>query len=1594
MSDALDPFMPAVRRWFAEEYDQPTPPQALGWPAIQRGEHTLILSPTGSGKTMAAFLWGLNAIFQDLVENPDLSGVQLLYISPLKALNNDIERNLRAPLAGIRRTANRLGIELPPLRVAVRTGDTPQSARQRMVRQPPHVLITTPESLYLILTSPRACAVLDTVKTVIVDEIHTLCGNKRGVHLALSLERLAHRVKARRAFQRIGLSATQRPLEEVARFLGGQEWVAANGGEELVSRPVTIVDAGAQKPLDLRVVTVVPDLRRLTTDSIWPLLIPRVLDDVRRHRTTLIFANSRRAAERAADRLNEQYALEEGEEVEPGSPEALLRDGVSIGRGMFGTGRVGGPFRAHHGSVSREVRLKLEQQLKAGELPALIGTSSLELGIDIGAVDLVVQLQSPRSVARGLQRVGRSGHLVGQTSVGRIYATHREDLLDAGAVAHGMLRGDIEPTFTPHNCLDVLAQQIVAMVSMEPWPVPDLYRLVRQAYGYHNLSRDGLTAVLDMLSGRYPSDEFRELRPRIAWDRVHDTLVALPGSRLLAVTNGGTITDRGLFRVYLPDRKTLLGTLDEEFIFETRVGDVFTLGTGTWRVLEMDEDKLVVGDAAGNLPRMPFWRGDAVRRDYAMGRRLGAFRRLLAERVADLPSLPDDPSGEWPADPDPVIEWLARDYAMDEPSARNAILYVRQQLEVMGAISSDRTVLVEVFTDALGDQRMAIHSCFGSRVNSAWALALSQALRERLHVQVETQVNDDGILFRFVEADREPPIDLVRAMTPQEARERLLLELPDSALFGAQFRMNAARALLLPGARGGRRTPFWLQRLRAKDLLAAARQFEDFPIVAETYRDCLSDVLDLEHLLDVLAGIQEGAIRVVEAETLVPSPVAGSLLFDFINVQMYEGDLPKTERQMQVLALNRELLGQLLEEGALPDLLRPDAVSGVEAELQHLPDGYQARSMDELAVILHELGDLTSDEVAARCLGEGRAWLLRLAAEGRVFEMPIPVPGGHARRWIGAEDYRRYRDAFQLTDVPPMPLPEELLTPRLTPDAAREAQLRVYGRTHGPKTRAEIAVRYAFPEGWLDGALGRLVEEGYLASGYLRPGAREREWCDRRVLERIHRRTLSLLRREVQPVSIPRYAEFLAEWQGVGAARRAGRDGLVAVMQQLRGLSAPGAVWERDLLPARVRDYRPALLDELCADGDLVWVAEGSGEARRARVRFLFRGEGSLYLDPPHEEDEIALSDPARALLAFLRDEGASYAADVQAVLGLNGADLDAALVELVLTGLITNDRCDALRAILSGEATPRDEGRGITSSLDAELAAWRANRTPPATAPVGGLRRPPLERMRRARRDVAHRMQQRPASPPSRWSGRWSLVHRVGVWGREVSDNERALHQARQLLHRYGVVTSECLANEGGPWDWPLVVQHLTAMEMRGEVRRGYFVRGLPGVQFALPEAVERLRQDDGEDAGGDPPLVLLNACDPANLYGPAVAAARAEVEGEATLTGLPEESNPTVFARLPSNYIVLQRGVPILLYEHGGDRWKALPGVAEGALRRAARLCLDALTREGGLCSQPRRAVVKTWNGQPPVGSSIQSLLEGLGFRREPPAMVWDGM
>lgn len=1589
MSEPLDHFSAAVRLWFTETFGAPTAPQAQGWPPIQRSEHTLILAPTGSGKTLAAFLWGIDQLYQDLPpppssplrsEDPRLEkggqggvpvakkgkrevpgpnrgqeGVRLVYISPLKALNNDIERNLRVPLEGIRETAARLHLDLPTLRVAVRTGDTPSSARAAMVKHPPHILITTPESLYLMLTSPRAREMFRTVQSVIVDEIHTLCGNKRGVHLALSLERLCH--LSERPVQRIGLSATIKPLEEAARFLGGQEKGKQGKPEtdetdirptSFLPRPVTIVDAHYRKPLDLTVVTVVEDFRQLPGESVWPAVIPRVLEDIRRHRTTLIFANNRRLAERTADRLNAQLAAEETEEIPPGSTEALAPGGVMRDKGMFAIGAEG-PIRAHHGSMSKEARRKMEEDLKAGRLPALVGTSSLELGIDIGAVDLVVQLQSPKSVAQGLQRVGRSGHLVGRTSHGRIYATFREDLVEAAAIARGMLDGDVEPTHAPSNPLDVLAQQIVAMVAMEDWAVGDLFDLVRRAYSYRELSLAALHSVLDMLAGKYYLDA-PHLRPasslhaKISWDRVHNRLSALPGSRWLAMSNVGTIPDTGAYAVYLGDGKTKVGELDEEFIFETRVGDVFLLGSNVWRVQEIGDDRITVADAAGAAPRMPFWNGDYPWRPFELGERIGRFRRELVEKLLE--------AGE-DASTEEVEAWLRREFALDANSASNLVAHVKRQLDAVGVISSDRNIVVESFDNAVGDPHLVIHSPFGGRINGAWALALASLLRERIGVDPETQANDDAIIFRLPQSDRELPVDIVQQLTAQDARERILRELPNSAVFGAHFRMNAARSLLLTKARGRKRTPFWLQRLKAKDLLALVRRFDDFPIVAETYRDCLRDVFDMPHLEQVLDRIQSGEIRVTPIETVIPSPIAASMLFNFVSVYMYEWDAPKAERQLQTLALRRGVLDDLLQGIELSDLLKPEAIAEITSRSQHLAPGYQARTAEELVLVLQELGDLTSHEMDLRSTGDSGSWNRQLAEQTRIVEISVPTSQGPEMRWVPAELADEYRSTFSGSAK---------TGGLLRPEHGRAILLRFLASA-GPVTRGAILERYAFPEDWLDTVLAELASSHDLLHAHF-SSKDANEYCDRHLLEQIHRRTLTILRKQIEPVSIFDYANFLVRWQHAHPdTRLRGSGGLRQVLQQLRGCALPGVAWEEDILPTRLSDYTPDDLEELNESGELVWVGSGR-DPRRGRFRFFFRGEGALFLPSSPDTTLSAaqieeLSADARSVYTYLKSEGASFVSDMKAGLGLKPNNLETALLELVMEGLVTNDSTDTLRRIIRGTTAlapnapvnaaghhgSRPGVRASPSSLEQELAARMKH--PRTITP---------SRYHEAKRRVAQRL--RSETMTSSWSGRWSSVHRAGVMGPPLSDEERMGKLARLLLARYGLVTRECLETEELNGEWGLLYPHFQRMEMRGEIRRGYFIASLSGLQFALPEAVENLR-DTIKSEG----MLVLNATDPANIFGGELA------------------DVPLRFSRVPSTHVVIYRGQTILVAEDNGSRLTISPDHND--------LAPIALQTYFSRPLSQRRTVVMNWNGTPILGSEGQPMLAQLGFDRTPNGM-----
>ncbi len=1568
--DLFDLFSPTVAAWFRATFSAPTPPQAQGWPVIAGGEHALIISPTGSGKTLTAFLWSLDALFRDLVANPEppkgartrgsyQPGIRVVYVSPLKALNNDVERNLQVPLAGIRAIARDLGEPLPELRVAVRTGDTPAAERQKMLARPPHILITTPESLYLMLTSDRARSLFATTHTVIVDEIHTLVGTKRGAHLALSLERLE--CQTQRRLQRIGLSATVRPLETAARFLGGQDPRADHA-----ERPVRVVDATYDKKIDLRVVTVVEDFRDLPGDSVWATIVPRVARLIDEHRTTLIFCNSRRLAERTADRLNE-FRLRErsGSDATP-SPSRRAGSGDL---GMFAAGidakmleSVGlQPIRAHHGSMSKVARLEMEAALKSGRLPALVCTSSLELGIDIGEVDLVVHLQSPKSVSSGLQRVGRSGHLVGQTSVGWIFPTFVEDVIEAAAVSRGMLRREIEHVETPENPLDILAQQIVAMVGVEDWSAADTLAVVRGAYPFRNLSEPAFRNVLDMLAGKYPESVSRSLKPLVSWDRVNDRLTALPATRLLATGSGGTIPDRGTYSLVLSDRRTKVGDLDEEFVFETRPGDTFLLGSHVWRVSEIADDRVIAEPAPGEIPRMPFWRGDAPWRPYDLGRRIGSFRREVADLVRELSEdeldwvLGMTDGGEGTERRETVavrrlLTFLGNECALDRNSIVQVVGYVARQLDAIGQFASDRSILVETFRDALGEPRLVIHSSFGGRVNGPWSIVLAGAIRERLGVETQVISGDDGILLRFLNADLDPPVDLVKGLTGREARERILAELPNSATFVAQFRMNAARALLLPRERAGKRTPLWLSRLRAKDLLQAVQQFGDFPILLETYRDCLRDVMDLDGLLDVLDRIERGEISVVVHDADVPSPVARGLDYRFAMQYVYEYDQPRGERQLSALNLDRDLLADLLRDGTLAALLRPEAVAEVASRAAKIGVNDRCRDPEELAQLLYEFGDLSEAEIQARARGGAASWISGLLTAGRAYWWTF----GEARRLIHAERFAEYAAL----------------------EASPDPVLRRYLAHAGPTTTAELAARYGLSPARIDEALAGAPRD--VAFGRFEPGTGD-QWIDRRNLEQMHRRTLGILRKEVRPVPLATYAAFLARWQHVGADLQLrtsqpadGEDGdeagergtsLTRTLQQLRGLAIPGVIWERDVLPLRVPAFDPSDLAERCQSGELMWVAEGGRDPRRARVQLLFRGDGTLFLERNPSEDVLAgLTEGARSAYDYLAGEGAALLADIAEGAGLGQSETREALVELALAGLVTNDSYDALRNIL-GYEPPRPARDRTRSSLEAQLAALR-----PGHSQAGPLSRQRLRDARRRAHEavlVATRARRMP------WVGRWSLVRRPSLLGKPLPVEERDLRQARQLLTRWGIVTRACLERESPLFDWDRLFALLSRLESQGAVRRGYFVEGLPGIQFAVPDAVEQLRAV-GRDiqSGWDPSegIVVLNAADPAQLFG-----------SDSFGGGLR-------FSRVASTAVAAWRGEPVAILEDSG---------ASAAAVEEHPAAIPSLRALAGWWKSriDGRLRVERWRGEPVQTSAGAYLLEAAGFVREFGGMLWNG-
>ena len=1499
-------FHAPVREWFEAVFEAPTAPQSDGWPAISRGDNSLILAPTGTGKTLAAFLWCIDRLMFS-PQPPQSQRCRVLYISPIKALAVDVERNLRAPLAVVAQAARRQGVAFHEPAIAIRTGDTPASERAAFSRRPADILITTPESIYLMLTS-NVRETLRSVETVIIDEIHALVPGKRGSHLALSLERLEH-LRGQRV-QRIGLSATQRPLEEVARYLGGStgkhsrkslrladETKALIDDEQdshaAVYRPVTVIDASAPKKLDLCIEVPLDDMKRLDDvelipsgpaaqgpkrPSIWTAIHPKLLEAVKAHRSTLIFVNSRRLAERIAGAVNELA----GEVV----------------------------VRAHHGSVAAAQRKEIEERLKMGTLKGIVATSSLELGIDMGAVDLVIQIEAPPSVASGMQRIGRASHHVGGVSSAIIYPKYRGDLVACAAIAGAMNKGQVERVTYPRNPLDVLAQQIVATVAMDEWNCNDLYDLVCRAAPYADLPRSTFDGVLDMLSGSYPSDEFAELRPRITWDRISGRITAREGSKKIAIANAGTIPDRGLFGVFLAGatRGARVGELDEEMVFESRTGDTIILGASTWRIEEISHDRVLVSPAPGEPGKMPFWHGDTAGRPAEFGRHIGEMTRELLQL------------------PRPVaFTKLVEDHSLDGNAAENLLRYIEDQAAATGAVPSDRDILIERCRDELGDWRICVLSPFGSRIHAPWCMAVTSRLRTEKGLEVESMWSDDGFIIRLPDTpDQENSIETDWLLpSAAELRDLVLRQLGSTSLFAARFREAAGRALLLPRRRPGARAPLWQQRKRAADLLSVASRFSSFPIVLETYRECVRELLDLGSAAEVLREIERGVIRVTTIDSAKPSPYASALLFSYIANYIYEGDAPLAERRAQALAIDQSQLEEILGSTDFRELLDRAALDEVEAQLQSLEPDYQARHADGLHDLLLKLGDLTKEQIGARSISPAVCESINdLVQARRALRLRI----GGEYRYVPVEYAARYRDGLG-APLPPG-LADVFLQPASDPLAAI---VRRYARTHGPFTTSDVSARYGIPPGETEDVLRALHGQSRLLEGEFRPGGMHREWCDPDVLQQVRRKSLARLRREVVPADQYVFARFLPRWQGALAPRR-GLDALLDAVENLQGADLIASDLEREILPARVAGYQPADLDALLASGDVVWIGREPLGDRDGRVSlYLAEFLPALAAEMPPKE----LSERAARILQFLLQSGASFQQTIhQAAGGGFPNETTEAIWELVWAGLITNDTYRPVRGLLFPAERERLKGG--------------AGHQPPGS--------PGFQFRMRARRGAE-----------GLGEGRWSAVGlRVGEKSTAV---EWLAASAQQLLARYGIVMREAAAAEGIPGGWAAVYPALRTMEESGRIRRGMFISGLGAAQFATPSAVDTLRSLRTDPA--QPEAVHLAASDPANPYGSLLP--WQENAKEHTLSRSAGASVILVNGRLAAFFRRRNPALQVFLPEDEPERSR----VARALAGRLAEAAMRRQTKRSGL-------LIESINGEPAGEHFIVRFLEESGFVR----------
>lgn len=1404
-------FSGLTRDWFTGTFAEPTPAQTEAWSAIADGDNTLVIAPTGSGKTLAAFLWAIDRLASS-EPRPASAGTRVLYVSPLKALAVDVERNLRTPLAGIGRLAERSGSPAPQISVGVRSGDTTPAQRRELITRPPDILITTPESLFLMLTS-AARETLTEVQTVIVDEVHAVAATKRGAHLALSLERLDQLLD--QPAQRIGLSATVRPPEEVARFLSGQA-------------RTTIVAPPAAKTFDLSVTVPVPDMANLENNTIWPDVEERIVDLIETHNSSIVFANSRRLAERLTSRLNEIHAertgdvgalpsqavgpparggvpMEHNPKVGGGFPAQLMASGASLGAPTL-------LARAHHGSVSKEQRAQVEDDLKSGRLKAVVATSSLELGIDMGAVDLVIQVEAPPSVASGLQRIGRAGHQVGEISQGVLFPKHRTDLIGCAVTVKRMLSGDIETMRVPTNPLDVLAQHTVAASALEPLDADRWFDAVRRSAPFATLPRSAFEATLDLLSGKYPSTEFAELRPRLVYDRDAGTLIARPGAQRLAVTSGGAIPDRGLFTVYLAtdsEKPSRVGELDEEMVYESRPGDVISLGATSWRITEITHDRVLVVPAPGQPARLPFWRGDSVGRPAELGAAVGAFTGELARLGRD------------------EFDERCQTMGFDEYATNNLWQLLDEQRQATSVVPTDTTFVVERFRDELGDWRVILHSPYGLRVHGPLALAVARRLRERYGIDEKPTASDDGIIVRLPDTeDTAPGADLF-VFDADEIEPIVTAEVGGSALFASRFRECAARALLLPRRHPGKRSPLWHQRQRAAQLLDVARKYPDFPIVLEAVRECLQDVYDVPALAELMNRVAQRRLRLIEVETTTPSPFAASLLFGYVGAFMYEGDSPLAERRAAALSLDSVLLAELLGRVELRELLDPQVIASTARQLQHLSDDRQARDAEGVADLLRVLGPLTEAEIAERCTTfEVGGWLDGLLASKRA----LTVTYADQTWWVAVEDIGLLRDGVGV--AVPVGVPTAFTE---SVDDPLGELLGRYARTRGPFTTHDAAARFGLGLRVTADVLGRMAIDGRLIRGEFTTESEGDQWCDSDILKILRRRSLAALRAQVEPVSTAAYGRFLPAWQQVGSTHNSGVDGLAAVIDQLAGVPIPASAVEPLVFGLRVRDYQPAMLDELLAAGEVTWSGAGQIGGGDGWIAFHLADSAPMTLAAP---TEIEFTDTHRQIMETLGGGGAYF---FRQLADNPGDELKQALWELIWAGWVSGDTFAPVRAMLTGPR--RSSGRR-------GAPAHRQRQRPP----------------RLSRYSVAH-AQTRTSDPVV--AGRWSALPAA-----EPESTVRAHFQADLLLGRHGVLTKGAATSEQVAGGFAMLYKVLTAFEDAGRCQRGYFVESLGGAQFAVASTVDRLRSYlDGVDPDHrEYHAVVIAAADPANPYGAAL--------------------------------------------------------------------------------------------------------------------------